>query len=123
MDILGFLGFNKQENGVSIEDALEKKLTEVNSKSLDNPEVRKVYIGIGKIFMNYRSGKIPKAFKVIPNLTHWDELLALTNPSKWTPQSMYEATNIFSSNFDPLRAEQFYRKVNIYLNLVFGSCS
>lgn len=53
------------------EKKLENKLKEVNSKSIDNPEVRRVYGEIGKIFSTYRSGKVPKAFKVIPNLDKW----------------------------------------------------
>ena len=53
------------------EKKLENKLKEVNSKSIDNPEVRRVYGEIGRIFCTYRSGKVPKAFKVIPNLDKW----------------------------------------------------
>jgi essential nuclear protein 1 len=47
---------------------LERKLKEIEDKSLDNPEVKRVYGEIGKIFNRYRSGKVPKAFKIIPNL-------------------------------------------------------
>jgi essential nuclear protein 1 len=62
------------------EKKLENKLKEVNSKSIDNPEVRRVYGEIGKIFATYRSGKVPKAFKVIPNLDKWREVIQLTHP-------------------------------------------
>jgi len=32
----------------------------------------------------------------------------MTRPLEWTPQAMYQAVNIFASNFDPVRAEEFY---------------
>lgn len=32
----------------------------------------------------------------------------ITRPDNWTPQAMYQAVNIFASNFDPVRAEKFY---------------
>lgn len=91
------------------EQILEKKLKEADEKSLDNPEVKRIYSEIGKIFTRYRSGKVPKAFKIIPNLEHWQEVLAMTRPEQWTSQAMAQAVNIFASNFDPLRAEVFYK--------------
>lgn len=33
----------------------------------------------------------------------------ITRPNEWTPQAMFQAVNIFASNFDPERAEEFYR--------------
>ena len=73
-------------------------------KSLDNPEVRRVYGEIGKLFSRYRSGKVPRAFKIIPNLERWEEILELTRPEEWTSHAMAQAVNIFASNFDPARA-------------------
>lgn len=35
--------------------------------------------------------------------------MALTRPNEWTSQAMAQAVNIFASNFDPLRAEEFYK--------------
>ena len=29
---------------------------------------------VGEILKKYRSGKLPKAFKVIPSLTNWEEV-------------------------------------------------
>ena len=80
-------------------------MKEADVKSIDNPEVRRVYGEIGKIFTRYRSGKVPKAFKIIPNLEHWRELLEITRPEQWTSHAMLQAVNIFASNFDPIRAE------------------
>ena len=110
---MGILGLGGNANGYANEELdwekkLEEKLLEANLKSLDNPEVRRVYGEIGKIFATYRSGKVPKAFKVIPNLEKWREVLMITRPDHWTPQAMYQAVNIFASNFDPVRAEKFF---------------
>ena len=33
----------------------------------------------------------------------------MTKPEQWTSHAMLQAVHIFASNFDPLRAEEFYR--------------
>ena len=33
---------------------------------------------------------MPKAFKVIPNLQNWEEILYLTEPESWTPHAVYQ---------------------------------
>jgi essential nuclear protein 1 len=75
------------------------------------PKVVHVYTEIGKLLSRYTSGKLPKAFKVIPSLTHWEDVLYLTRPDLWTPQSMYAATRIFASNLNPHMAQRFYNLV------------
>ena len=105
MDLLNILGLAGGSTGTDWDALLEKKLKEVDEKSLDNPEVKRVYGEIGKLFNRYRSGKVPKAFKIIPNLEHWREVIAMTRPEQWTSQAMVQAVNIFASNFDPVRAE------------------
>jgi essential nuclear protein 1 len=30
---------------------------------------------------------VPKAFKIIPNLKNWEEVLYLTDPDSWTPHA------------------------------------
>jgi len=72
-----------------------------------SPKVIQVYGEIGKWLKNYKVGKLPKAFKVIPSLTNWEEVLSLTNPLSWSPAAMYEATNIFASNLNPRMAQRF----------------
>ena len=69
---------------------------------------QKVYTDIGKLLTHYTSGKLPKAFKVIPSLHNWEEVLYLTRPDPWTPQAMYAATRIFASNLNPKLAQRFY---------------
>jgi essential nuclear protein 1 len=75
------------------------------------PKVVEVYTEIGKILGRYTSGKLPKAFKVIPSLSNWEEVLYLTRPDMWTPQAMFAATRIFASNLNPKMAQRFYSLV------------
>lgn len=75
------------------------------------PKVVEVYTDIGKLLSRYTSGKLPKAFKVIPSLSNWEEVLYLTRPDVWTPQAMYAATRIFASNLNPKMAQRFYNLV------------
>ncbi|KAL7529047.1 hypothetical protein ACHAWF_002820 [Thalassiosira exigua] len=75
------------------------------------PKVVQVYTDIGKLLTHYTSGKLPKAFKVIPSLHNWEEVLYLTRPDLWTPQAMYAATRIFASNLNPKMAQRFYNLV------------
>ena len=58
-------------------------------EGLDDKVVQ-VYRGVGKLLSRYTVGKIPKAFKIIPNLKNWEEILYLTDPEGWTPQAMFE---------------------------------
>merc|ERR1712176_940861 len=74
-------------------------------------KVIEVYTEIGKILSRYTSGKLPKAFKVIPSLSNWEQVLYLTRPDLWTPQAMYAATRIFASNLNPKMAQRFYNLV------------
>lgn len=74
-------------------------------------KVAEVYTDIGKILARYTAGKLPKAFKVIPSLANWEEILYLTRPDQWTPQAMFAATRIFASNLNPKMAQRFYNLV------------
>lgn len=76
-----------------------------------SPKVIQVYAEIGEWLKRYKSGKIPKAFKVIPNLHNWEEVLSLTKPLNWSPAAMYEAVAIFASNLNPRMAQRFYNLV------------
>ena len=48
----------------------------------------------------FRSGKLPKAFKIIPQVANWEQLLELTNPPQWSPQATRAATDVFASNLN-----------------------
>lgn len=59
----------------------------------------------------YRSGKLPKAFKIIPALSNWEQILYVTEPEAWTAAAMYQATRIFASNLKERMAQRFYNLV------------
>lgn len=52
---------------------------------------------IGLLLSRYKSGKLPKPFKIIPTLPQWEELLSITRPGSWSTNACYEATKIFVS--------------------------
>ncbi|KAL7837021.1 hypothetical protein SRHO_G00267320 [Serrasalmus rhombeus] len=76
-----------------------------------DPQVIEVYRGVKKVLYTYRSGKLPKAFKIIPALSNWEQVLYLTEPETWTAAAMYQATRIFSSNLKERMAQRFYNLV------------
>ncbi len=59
------------------------------------------------LMSRYKSGKLPKAFKVIPSLKNWEKALLLTNPDGWTSNATFEATRIFVSNLSPKMAQRY----------------
>jgi essential nuclear protein 1 len=77
-------------------------------KSELNPKIIDVYTKVGMILSRYKSGKLPKTFKIIPTFSNWEEILVITNPETWTPHATYEATRLFSSNLKSNLAQRFY---------------
>ena len=67
---------------------------------------------MGDLLKRYKSGKLPKAFKIIPSLANWEEILYLTRPEEWSPHATYEATRMFVSN---LKQEQVQRFLSLVL--------
>jgi essential nuclear protein 1 len=65
---------------------------------------------IGLILSRYKSGKLPKPFKIIPTLPRWEEILELTRPASWTTNVCYEATKIFVSS-NPTVVRSFLESV------------
>jgi essential nuclear protein 1 len=65
---------------------------------------------IGLILSRYKSGKLPKPFKILPTVPHWEDILAITSPEKWTANACYEATKIFVSG-TPATAQRFMEMV------------
>ncbi|CAB3403592.1 unnamed protein product [Caenorhabditis bovis] len=81
-----------------------------NMREMD-PEVVEMYEQIGVILSKYRSGKIPKAFKIIPKMINWEQILFITKPENWTAAAMYQATRLFASNMNPKMCQRFYNLV------------
>lgn len=66
---------------------------------------------VGEFLNKYTAGRIPKSFKHIPSMQLWEEVLYLTEPEKWSPTAVDEATRIFASNLGVKKAERFYKFV------------
>uniref|UniRef100_A0A915EEJ2 Bystin n=1 Tax=Ditylenchus dipsaci TaxID=166011 RepID=A0A915EEJ2_9BILA len=76
-----------------------------------NPEVVALYKDVGLVLSKYRSGKVPKAFKMIPSMVNWEDMLFLTSPESWSAGAMLQATRIFSSCMSPAMCQRFYNLV------------
>ncbi|KAG9237759.1 rRNA processing protein-like protein Bystin [Amylocarpus encephaloides] len=74
------------------------------------PKVVEVYTKIGLILSRYKSGKLPKPFKILPTVPHWEDIIAITQPENWTANACYEATKIFVSS-TPTIAQRFMEMV------------
>lgn len=75
------------------------------------PKVIAAYEKIGQILATYTHGKLPKLFKVLPSLKNWEDVLYVTNPEKWTPHAVYEATKLFVSNLQAHEAQKFVNQI------------
>jgi len=110
----------KQTLADIIMEKITEKQTEIRSQMSDNASVRMeeldhrvvaMYKEVKNILSKYRSGKLPKAFKIIPALSNWEQILYLTEPELWTAAAVYQATRIFSSNLNSKMAQRFYNLV------------
>eukprot|EP00922_Rhytidocystis_sp_ex-Travisia-forbesii_P066812 GHVS01099233.1.p1 GENE.GHVS01099233.1~~GHVS01099233.1.p1 ORF type:complete len:426 (-),score=109.21 GHVS01099233.1:284-1561(-) len=113
-----------QEGGRLSVDAIISRsrgvVPEVKAKEVegeDEPEdeetrrVSQLYVHLGDFLKRYRSGRVPKALKMLPRLRNWEQLLYKTTPTEWSPQAMCAATRIFASSFNPRMAQRFYNLV------------
>ena len=66
---------------------------------------------VGQVLSRYKSGPLPKPFKIIPTLPAWARILALTHPENWSPQGCYAATRIFVAMMKPPQARVFLEGV------------
>lgn len=103
-----------------IMEKLTEKRTEIESQFSDteivqlkdlDPRVKAMYEGVRDVLAKYRSGKLPKAFKIVPTLINWEQILYITDPPKWSAAAMYQATRIFASNLRDKMAQRFYNLV------------
>ena len=69
---------------------------------------------VGLLLSRYKSGKLPKAFKIVSSLSNWEEIVYLMRPETWTPHAMYQATRLFASNLKPRMAQRFYGLILMY---------
>jgi len=68
---------------VSVDDAPTQNtgfyfsLSALQLEDID-PRVKQMYEGVRDVLAKYRSGKLPKAFKIIPKLKNWEQILYIT---------------------------------------------
>ena len=55
-------------------------------------------VRVGTILSRYKSGPLPKPFKVLPSVPNWETLLDITRPESWTANAVYAATRLFISS-------------------------
>lgn len=103
-----------------IQDKIAEKKTEIDTQFSDagsqnmkdlNPKVIEMYEDVGKVLQKYRSGKVPKAFKVIAQFRNWEQLLYITGPENWSAAAMYQATRIFTANLKEKMAQRFFNLI------------
>ncbi|XP_018573901.1 bystin [Anoplophora glabripennis] len=92
---------------------LETQFSDAGSIQMQDidPRVKQMYEGVRDVLRKYRSGKLPKAFKIIPKLRNWEQILYITDPPSWSAAAMYQATRIFASNLKEKMAQRFYNLV------------
>jgi essential nuclear protein 1 len=76
-----------------------------------NPKVTQVYKRVGEKLNCYTLGKLPKAIKIIPSLSNWDEVLHLTEPGLWSPLAVYKVTCAFVVCLNSNQAQRFFSTV------------
>ncbi|KAF8556261.1 Bystin-domain-containing protein [Imleria badia] len=72
-----------------------------------DPRLVESYSKLAIFLCGYKSGSLPKLFKVIPSLPAWARILALTKPEQWSPHACRAATRIFVSTMKPPQAQLF----------------
>ncbi|KAJ6633274.1 Bystin [Pseudolycoriella hygida] len=92
---------------------IHTQLSDVGSLKIEelDPRVREMYEGVRDVMKKYRSGKVPKAFKIIPKLRNWEQILFITEPHNWSAAAMYQGTRIFASILAQHMAQRFYNLV------------
>ncbi|KJF60764.1 bystin [Coccidioides immitis RS] len=106
-------GEEEEGEGTNLADLILEKIAAYEAKQSGQPQIIggglpedavqlpakavEVYEKVGFLLSRYKSGPLPKPFKILPTLPHWDTLLDITQPDKWTSNSIYAATRIFIS--------------------------
>ncbi|KAI5784562.1 Bystin-domain-containing protein [Geopyxis carbonaria] len=109
---------------ISLADKILEKIAEHEAKLTGNPteiedgrslppKVVEVYAKVGILLSRWKSGKLPKAFKIIPSLRNWEEILFITRPDKWTPHAFMFLSLVL---LDRVRDDiQEFKKLNVHL--------
>ncbi|KAI6151725.1 Bystin-domain-containing protein [Pisolithus tinctorius] len=105
--IFSKLESGKQPDGVAVVQKVQQdKECPDPALGLD-PRLVEAYSKLAIFLHGYKSGPLPKLFKVIPTLPAWARILALTKPEDWSPHACRAATRIFVSTMKPPQAQLF----------------
>jgi len=96
-----FFIINSTRNDIRRYESIQRE------KNFDD-KISETYSLVGDILKTYTSGKLPKAFNILPSIENWEEIIQLTHPLQWSPQTMFEATKMFCSNLNAELTEKFY---------------
>ncbi|KAI5284273.1 snoRNA-binding rRNA-processing protein [Ascosphaera atra] len=115
-----------EQQGTNLADLILEKIAEFEAKQSGQPQVMgggapedavqipmkavEVYTKVGYLLSRYKSGSLPKPFKVLPSLPQWETLLDITRPEGWSPNAVYAATRVFISS-KPHIAQEFIKTV------------
>lgn len=106
----------------SLKEKLTAKQTELGSRLSDKSsrhigalqhlgekgdKMTAMLVQVREILPKYRSGALPKVFKVLPKFEAWEEILDFLQPDRWTAAAVYQATRIFISNLNDKMAQRF----------------
>ncbi|KAG6813451.1 hypothetical protein H0H92_010785 [Tricholoma furcatifolium] len=96
-----------ETGGAAVIQKVEQDLEKPNPALGLDPKVVESYTKLGMFLHKYKSGPLPKFFKIIPTLPAWARILALTSPENWSPHACRAATRIFISSMKPPQAQLF----------------
>ena len=117
--------FMSKDTAAQMQDTIKNKITEkkteIETIRTDNasllqeqqldPAIIRLYSKVKTLLQTYRSGKLPLAFKKIPVMSNWKQIMHLTEPETWSAAAMYEATRMFASNLKGRQVQKFYSSV------------
>lgn len=100
-------------------------------------KLMEAYKSLGTILRTYKSGKLPKIFKILPNIQKWEEVVPYSVPSSWSPAANEAATKMFVSQLNVKKVQRFinllllpavrenignYGKLNYHLYMALKKC-
>ncbi|KAG0698844.1 Bystin-domain-containing protein [Suillus ampliporus] len=96
-----------ETNGVNVMQKVQQDHEHPDPALGLDPRLIESYSKLAIFLHGYKSGPLPKFFKVIPSLPAWARVLALTRPENWSPHACRAATRIFVSTMKPSQVQLF----------------
>jgi len=90
---------------------LTKKKKTSDFRLFLKPKLLKILERASLFLKVYRIGKIPKIFRILPNLKNFEEIILLTRPDIWSDQAILSVTRSFLPRLDKTQLSRFYTLV------------